>query len=167
MDYSTKQRKARVVKETRPLIPIEEMGKSYEVRGSGKYYYPEVQQEVLNLRADRAEETDLSQGGAYTGAGMTRKIGGRKPARNPILKSMEDEILSGSGFLEDFKSGFDMVMKPVANIAKAVVPGASPVLGLLGYGKRQKRGQLIKQIMRNRGVSLGEASRIIKEENLM
>jgi hypothetical protein len=51
--------------------------------------------------------------------------------------------LHGAGWWDDFKSGFNMVMKPIASIAKPLLPLAGPYgaaasagLGALGYGKR-------------------------------
>ena len=38
---------------------------------------------------------------------------------------------------------------------------------LSGFGKKKKRGELVKKIMKERGCSLGEASKIIKNENLI
>jgi hypothetical protein len=160
MEFITKQKKAKVVDHTKSLQRGDKNLSTYEVRGSGKYYDPQVKEEVYDLAINRAVDNDLLQGGGY----YDRKVGGKKMS---VKKQMESEFLSGSGFWDDFKEGFDMVMKPAASIAKTIVPGASVPLSLLGYGKQQKRGQLIKQVMKSRGVSLGEASRIIKNENLM
>lgn len=103
--------------------------------------------------------------------------------------------MDGAGFWDDFKQGFNMVARPLAGIAKAVVPGAAPVLGALGYGmaggamypsgayegqgkltihhegmgkprRPNARAALVKRIMAERGVSMIDASKIIKAEGL-
>jgi hypothetical protein len=56
--------------------------------------------------------------------------------------------LHGSGFFDDFKSGFNSVFAPVAGIVKSIAPLAGPegmaasgVLGALGYGKMRGCGK--------------------------
>lgn len=169
--------------------------KIYEVRGSGRYQ--DTQEEVFDLANQRAVETSamrgkgkskmdkcptcgmkggimslsrladdlkklrkLKTGKGYTGSRMV----GKGKSKKELIEEMD---LEGGSFWDDFKEGFDYVMKPATSVAKAFIPGASPVLGLLGYGKRQKRNELVRKIMRERGVSLGEASKIIKQEKLM
>ena len=55
--------------------------------------------------------------------------------------------LHGAGWWDDFKSGFNSVISPVASVAKSVLPmlgpegmAASGVIGALGYGRHGKRG---------------------------
>ena len=55
--------------------------------------------------------------------------------------------LHGAGWWDDFKSGFNSVMAPVAGVAKSVLPmlgpegmAASGVIGALGYGHQGRRG---------------------------
>lgn len=88
-------------------------------------------------------------------------------------------------FTKGFKQGFDMVAKPVSGVVKAAAPALGPYgiaasagLNALGYGKKpkqkrklsakqQKRNALVRQLMKEHGLTLPEASRYIKENNLM
>jgi hypothetical protein len=115
-------------------------------------------------------------GGAYTG-GMD--------------SDSDEEGVEGAGFWDDFKSGFNSVIAPVASIAKPLLSLAGPEgrvasmgLSALGYGNtggrrrgrgqtggastgggdaRRARGQMVSRLMREKGMSLGEASRYIKQ----
>ena len=114
-------------------------------------------------------------GGAYTG-GMD--------------SDSDEEGVEGAGFWDDFKSGFNSVIAPVASIAKPLLSLAGPEgrvasmgLSALGYGQtggrrrgrgqtggamtggdaRKARGQMVSRLMREKGMTLGEASRYIKE----
>jgi len=80
--------------------------------------------------------------GCGTGAGkLTITHGGRR------RRQQHPEDIHGAGWWDDFKSGFNMVMDPVAKVAKGVLPmlgpegmAASGVIGALGYGRRGRRG---------------------------
>ncbi len=93
--------------------------------------------------------------------------------------------LQGEGWWSDFKDGFMSVIKPVASVAKTVLgviphpyaQTASGVLGALGAGravgagrtitdKMRRRSALVKEIMKSKGLKLGQASKYIKEHNL-
>ena len=105
---------------------------------------------------------------------------------------MQREGLTGSGFWGDFKKGFNSVMRPTANISKALAPIASAVLGpemmlvpmalegmaqASGSGKQKqkrklsdkqiKRNALVKSLMREHNITLPQASKYIKENSLM
>lgn len=93
----------------------------------------------------------------------------------------------GAGWFDDFKSGFMSVIRPVASVVKTVAglvphPAAQAVsgaLGALGAGKaappaaaakakavndaRKRRGAEVSRLMREKHMSLPEASRYIKE----
>jgi len=87
----------------------------------------------------------------------------------------------GESFWDGFKRGF----KPAGNILKAVAPLAGPYgmaasagLNAIGLGKKtkpkrkqsakqQKRNALVRQLMKEHGMTLPEASKYIKENNLM
>lgn len=81
------------------------------------------------------------------------------------------------------KKGFDKVNKniitPMATVTKYVAPFLGPyglpvsaALGAVGYGSQSKsdgrtvRAQIVKQVMNDRGVSMIEASKIVKKEGL-
>jgi len=104
-----------------------------------------------------------------------------------------DSDVEGAGFWDDFKSGFNSVVAPVASIAKPLLSLAGPEgmaasagLSALGYGRRRRggaqtggastggastgggdarkrRGQMVSRLMREKGMTLGQASKYIKE----
>jgi hypothetical protein len=43
----------------------------------------------------------------------------------------------------------------------------SQMKGVIGTGKKQARGALIKKLMKEKGMKLGEASKYIKQHNLL
>ena len=127
-----------------------------------------------------------------TGGRRRRGRGATGGAMTGGMDSDSDmEGVEGAGFWDDFKSGFNSVIAPVASIAKPLLSLAGPEgrvasmgLSALGYGQtggrrrggaqtggamtggqdaRKRRGQMVSKLMRERGMSLGEASRHIKE----
>ena len=94
----------------------------------------------------------------------------------------------GGDFWSDFKSGFNSVVAPIAGAVKHLAPLAGPegqavsgALGALGYGAtggrrrrakagpsdgRRVRAELVRKVMRERGCSLPEASKIVKNEHM-
>lgn len=92
--------------------------------------------------------------------------------------------MTGGDFWSDFKDGFNSVMRPVAGVVKNLAPLAGPegqavsgAIGALGYGRRRRakagpndgrkaRAQIVAKVMRERGCSLPEASKIVKAEGL-
>lgn len=108
------------------------------------------------------------------------------------IMNMDDEAkqLVGSGFWSDFGKGFVDGLKMVGSVAKpvlSVIPhpaaqAASVGLNLAGLGmsggkkrrarastgdKRKQRGAMISKLMKEKGMSLGEASKYIKANNLI
>ena len=114
-----------------------------QVRGGAREASPESDGEAL--------EGGLSGCGMLgeDGHGQQRPVGaGRRKKGMSEATQMGLHLgkhlhsLHGAGFFDDFKKGFNMVMGPVAGIAKSVLPLAGPegmaasgVLGALGYGK--------------------------------
>lgn len=108
---------------------------------------------------------------------------------------MKKEGLSGgSKFWNDFKKGFNMVMRPAANISKVVAPIAAAAIGpeallipLAFEGMAQatggkmnkpktkrkqsekqiRRNDMVRKLMRENGMTLPEASKYIKQNNLI
>jgi len=85
----------------------------------------------------------VSAGLGALGYGRKKKSDAHKMGKH---LSMQVHKLHGAGFWDDFKEGFDSVMKPAAGAFKAVAPllgpeaqAASGVANALGYG-RKKRG---------------------------
>ncbi len=92
---------------------------------------------------------------------------------------------TGGNFWGDFTKGFNSVIKPVSGVVKAAAPALGPYgmaasvgLNALGYGKKpkqkrtlsakqQKRNALVRELMKKYNLTLPEASRYIKENNLM
>lgn len=107
-------------------------------------------------------ESDEEMEGGGTGAGdMSRAVGsgrgcgtgGRRRKGMSEATQMGLHLgrhlhqLHGGGFWSDFKDGFMSVIRPVAGVAKSVLPllgpegmAASGVLGAVGLGKRRGRG---------------------------
>lgn len=190
--------------------------KAMEGRGTTAQMYRTLQnQSHAHMRGGVGSVT----GGAMTGGrpsttggamytkkeleGLARAVGGAKR-----LSAKHAEMVTnirGAGFWDDFKSGFMSVVRPVASIAKPLLPmvagpygaAASAGLSALGLGRsedmdeesesemeggrpqlaggrrkrasagpndaRRKRGAMVSKLMREKGMSLGEASRYIKE----
>jgi hypothetical protein len=133
--------------------------------------------------------------GATGGRRYMPRSSARGGAMTGGMDSDSDEEVSGAGFWDDFKSGFNSVIAPVASIAKPLLSLAGPEgrvasmgLSALGYGQtggrrrgrgqtggaqtggaytggdaRKARGQMVSSLMREKGMTLGEASRYIKE----
>jgi len=107
---------------------------------------------------------------------------------NPSSMSMsgayQGQGYEGGGFWDDFKSGFNSVISPVAGVVKSLAPMAGPegmaasgVLGALGYGRRRrasagpndgrrKRAEIVKRVMAEKGMKMIEASKYVKENGL-
>lgn len=98
----------------------------------------------------------------------------------------------GRGFWQDFGTGFKKGFKGTANVVSKIAPIASMVapefapeigaVGLasgavnkamggnrrksVGYAKNKARGAIVRQLMRENGMSLGQASSYIKQHNI-
>ena len=87
----------------------------------------------------------------YPRQGNSERIAGRgkiTEAERKALQSVLDKHsdMKGAGFWDDFKKGFNMVIEPVASIAKAVAPAfghpeISAGIHALGYGQKRGRGR--------------------------
>jgi len=93
----------------------------------------------------------VSAGLGALGYGRKKKSDAHKMGKH---LSMQVHKLHGAGFWDDFKEGFDSVMKPAAGAFKAVAPllgpeaqAASGALGAFGYGR--KRGGRVDQSKQN------------------
>ena len=91
-------------------------------------------------------DEELEGGETYHGGARSRKRMS-KAARMGAHLSHHIHTLHGAGWWDDFKSGFNSVMSPVASVAKSVLPmlgpegmAASGVIGALGYGRRRGCG---------------------------
>jgi len=134
--------------------------------------------------------------GAISGMGRRKKAGSMAQMAAIDLARRTMSKRKGSGFWQDFGTGFKKglkastgVISKLAPVASLIAPEFSPEIGALGaisgatnkaLGGRRKRmtlpksshkrevsrGDLVSAIMRQRGVSLGEASRIVKQEGL-
>jgi len=104
------------------------------------------------------------RGGAVSGGAMT---GGGDYADAYAGGAMTGGAMAGGGFMDD-------VGNFIGNVGKAVGPFAPLLMGL-GKKKRapagpndgrRKRAEIVRRVMQERGVSLPEASRIVKSEGL-
>lgn len=100
-----------------------------------------------------------------------------------------DSYEGGNRFMDELKRGFskknltrgvkklnEQVLTPMATTAKFIAPLFGPealpvsaALGALGYGKPKRtnqRAMIVKKVMNERGVSMIEASKIVKNEGL-
>jgi hypothetical protein len=129
--------------------------------------------------------------GAISGMGRRKKAGSMaQMAAIDIARRMSKR--KGAGFWQDFGKGFKQGFKETAKIAAPVLGVASifqPELAPLaaatgvaskamgngrkrmtlpksGHKREVARGDIVAAIMRQRGVGLGEASRIVKQEGL-
>lgn len=100
---------------------------------------------------DEESESDEEMRGGMAPRMVGAGTGGRKKGMSEATQmglhlGRHLHKLHGAGFWDDFKSGFNSVVAPVASVAKSVLPmlgpegmAASAGIGALGYG-RKKRG---------------------------
>jgi hypothetical protein len=112
-----------------------------------------VRKELADMRAVEEEgerENGLSEvrGGAVrrvVGAGMKKKKKSGEAFEGGKLLSRHLIQLHGAGWWDDFKSGFNSVISPIAGVAKTVLPFVAPgvgslassAIGALGYGRHR------------------------------
>jgi hypothetical protein len=128
----------------------------------------------------------MMSGGMYSDS--DEEMSGGQSFANPSNSGMsgayQGQGYEGAGFWDDFKSGFNSVISPVAGVVKSLAPLAGPegmaasgVLGALGYGRRRrapagandgrrKRAEVVKKVMAERGISMIEASKYVKAHGL-
>jgi hypothetical protein len=122
------------------------------------------QEALINEGFQRGVEYAQQQGGAFSGGkfrvGKAMKkahVGkvARKVAHNPIV---QDTAATGVGLAATEATG-----NPMAGVlAAAATKGA-----MKGAGKRASaRGALVSKIMKEKGLSLGQASKYVKDHNL-
>ena len=126
--------------------------------------------------------------GRGSGSDSDEEMEGGQSFANPSSMAMsgayQGQGYEGAGFWDDFKSGFNSVVAPVAGIAKQLLPMAGPegmaasgVINALGYGRRRrasagpndgrrKRAEVVKKVMSERGISMIEASKYVKAHGL-
>ena len=132
------------------------------------------------------DDVAMMSGGMYSDS--DEEMSGGQSFANPSSMGMsgayQGQGYEGAGFWDDFKSGFNSVISPVAGVVKSLAPLAGPegmaasgVLGALGYGRRRrapagandgrrKRAEVVKKVMAERGVSMIEASKYVKAHGL-
>ena len=148
-------------------------GPSLWAARSGRTYY--------DAESPEAEAMDYSSpvtgNGKLTithGSGMgnlSRVVGGKKRGsglRHRTQRLPEPHPAHGGnrmvgGASDDYETNLLLRATGGRSHTGAARTGAASVTG----GARTKRGQLVAKLMRERGVSLGQASKIIKEEGLM
>ena len=132
------------------------------------------------------DDVAMLNGGMYSDS--DEEMSGGQSFANPSSMSMsgayQGQGYEGGGFWDDFKSGFNSVISPVAGVVKSLAPMAGPegmaasgVLGALGYGRRRrasagpndgrrKRAEIVKRVMAEKGMKMIEASKYVKENGL-
>lgn len=111
----------------------------------------------------------------------TPLLGKEGAVAKDVIEAVGYGQTGGESFWDGFKRGF----KPAGNIIKAVAPLAGPYgmaasagLNAVGLGKKtkpkrkqsakqQKRNALVRELMREHGLTLPQASKYIKQNNLM
>jgi hypothetical protein len=129
---------------------------------------------------------NMMSAGALTAGALTAGAATGGSHISDDMKRQMMEHLVGHGFFSDLWHGIKSVVKPVASVAKVVLPIVSPGYGSLASGvisalggakphkkkqekkkrnvtpKQQERTSLIKEIMALEKVTLPQASRYIK-----
>ena len=162
-------------------------GSFYSMLHHGKEYKPHRMHYGLPIFGNgQAKSTDIEKMGEHLGRMMLEQ--------NPELKG--SGVVTGGSFWNNLKKGFMKAVKVVAPIVKKVAPIVAPGYGTLlstglslaGLGKKRKtnakttkkpktkrpqsekqkqRGQMVSQLMREEGMTLPEASKYIKANNLI
>ena len=171
---------------------------------------------LADLRAMEEEGERQNEISEVRGGALSRVVGGRtrrtkksEAYEGGALLSRHLKELHGAGWWDDFKSGFNSVVAPIAGVAKSVLPFAGPLgslasagIGALGYGhggeesesdeecaggsrtgryegqgklvithggkkrRSNKRAEVVKRVMREKGLSMIEASKYVKAHGL-
>jgi hypothetical protein len=109
----------------------------------------------LGIPIDNMEKKE-TEGGKRKRGRPIKMVGGVDLARP--YNMVNEKGLTGDGKKKKIKLLVGGKLVPKAQMKSSTMSG---------FGKKQKRGEIVKKIMKERGCSLGEASRIIKEEKLM
>lgn len=147
-------------------------------------------------KVEDEDDTDM-EGEGMSGGAAAAYGAGRDYAKNIMEMDDDVKEMVGKGFWKDFAKGFQKgfmgVIKPAAKVAKVVAPApVGKVLDAVGLGKgsdmsetravgsgkkrrakagasdkRKARGAMISKLMKEKGMSLGEASKHIKEKGLI
>jgi hypothetical protein len=110
------------------------------------------------------------EGKGSTGAGRSRKTKAQKIGEMELKQhEMEHDALEGSGFLSD------LGIPVVSDFAKMVGLGSTGAGATGGRRKRapagpgdgrRARAEVVKKVMREKGISMIEASKYVKANNL-
>jgi hypothetical protein len=86
----------------------------------------------------------------------------RKP-RKKVLKNIEDELkrVEGEKVMESKK---ERAMEAVAKLVESSAPKAKVKRGMTD--KAKERAEIVKKVMKEQGLKLGQASKYVKEHNL-
>lgn len=172
----------------------DDLGRSLQVGGSAiNPVYSQIEDDFVQRVGSGTNKYKPSA--LYLGSGSKKDVEklGESMARmiaseNPEL--VASGIMTGGSFWDSLKKGFHKavkVVKKIAPIVKKVAPIVAPVYGTalstglsaVGLGKKKprkkrvtsekmkKRGRLVSQLMKEEGMTLPEASRYIKENNLI
>jgi hypothetical protein len=132
--------------------------------------------------AGHSSGSKIQTGGMY-GLAKPRKVGGRAVAG-------AGRAQSGGNFFKDLKKAVPIAANIARKTAKYGIPAAAGVLGAmeggpvgalaaakaakegvnvvgLGASKQKKRGALVSKLMKEQKMTLGQASKHIKENNLL
>jgi len=171
----------------------EDLGKSLSVGGGSSALYNATMTDFMD-RVDNMEGGMTRKPILFMGKGKAKDMEkvGQEVAQllmkhNPHLQG---GIQVGGSFWDGFKKGFNKVIKPLAKVVKTVAPIVAPGYGtaiatgldLVGYGKKTKtkpkkprkqsekmkrRRQMVSKLIEEEGMTLVEASKYIKQNNLI
>jgi len=99
--------------------------------------------------------------------GLARAVGSGKPLGRTHAKMMGD--IKGAGFFDDFQKGFlgmGMGGGSDSEDEVAVVGGRKTRAKAGPSDARRRRGAMVSKLMKEKGMSLGEASKYIKEHGM-
>ena len=129
-------------------------GNAHEMQTLHDLGYEKTSDEALKPRRKKKKPVDEGQG--LSGGGMSA---GGKPLE-------EGCGVSGGGVSGGGVSGGDLgdVVSTVGHVASAIAPYAAPLL--LGLGEGKTRTEIVKEVMKDKKLSLIEASKYVKEHGL-
>ena len=138
-------------------------GSAHEMTTLHDLGYEKTKDDVLKPR--RSKKKPVEEGQGLAGGSMT--TGGLPVESAPAMEAsgVSGGGVSGGGVSGGGMSGANLgdVVKTVGHIAAAVAPYAPLLLGL---GKGKSRAEIVKEVMKDKNLSLIEASKYVKEHGL-
>jgi hypothetical protein len=143
-------------------------GNAHEMTTLHDLGYEKTKDEAIKPRRSKKKPVEEGQGlsaGSMTTGGLPVESAPAMEASGVSGGAMAGCGVSGGGVSGGGMSGGDLgdVVKTVGHIAVAVAPYAPLLLGL---GKGKTRAEIVKEVMKDKNLSLIEASKYVKEHGL-